>query len=219
PHPGHSRDQPLEGDPARRAVRAADRADRAARGRRGARVRESQPRPPPGGRAARRARGLVSRAAAPRAGRGAVREGRPAAEARADGVAPLRAGRCRVGKRNVCPPCGGEMKSGNKLRTLATWITLILVPLLGYELLSNRAQPSPLHGAIWVLVGIACVLGLFVFVLRRAGGGAASALELRKSRARLVAEAPGVTFAHVGGCAEAKAELAAPAAFLKTPET
>ncbi len=110
------------------------------------------------------------------------------------------------------------MKSGSKLRTLAIWITLILVPLLGYELLSNRAQPSPLHGAIWIMVGVACVLGLFVFVLRRAGGGTASALELRKSRARLVAEAPGVTFAQVGGCAEAKAELADLVDFLKHPE-
>src|SRR5262249_32697902 len=54
--------------------------------------------------------------------------------------------------------------------------------------------------------------------LRRAGGGTASALELRKSRARVVAEAPGVTFASVGGCAEAKAELADLVAFLKDPE-
>jgi cell division protease FtsH len=106
-----------------------------------------------------------------------------------------------------------------KLRTVAIWIGLLLVPLLGIELLSNRDPDDFLHRAIWVLVPIVAVLALFVFFLRRAGGGAASALELRKSRARLVAEASGVTFADVGGCSEAKAQLADIIDFLKHPET
>jgi len=69
-----------------------------------------------------------------------------------------------------------------------------------------------------VLAAICAVLGLFVYLLRKASGGTASALELRKSRARLVTEPPGVTFASVGGCAEAKAELADLVDFLKNPE-
>jgi cell division protease FtsH len=110
------------------------------------------------------------------------------------------------------------MRSGSKLRTLAIWIALLLVPLLAIEFFSAGGDPGPLHTAIWILVPIAGLLGLFVFVLRKAGGGTASALELRKSRARLVTEVPNVKFADVGGCAEAKAQLADLVDFLSNPE-
>ncbi len=110
------------------------------------------------------------------------------------------------------------MGSRSKLRTLAVWIALLIVLLLGLQLVSGHSASDPLLSAIWVLVPIVCALGLFVYLLRKSGGGTASALELRKSRARLVAEAPGVTFAHVGGCSEAKAQLADILDFLKHPE-
>jgi len=79
-------------------------------------------------------------------------------------------------------------------------------------------ESDPLRTAILVLAPIVLVLSLFVYFLRRAGGGAANALELRKSRARLLCEASGVTFASVGGCAEAKAQLSDIIDFLKQPE-
>ncbi len=114
------------------------------------------------------------------------------------------------------------MQSGSKLRTLAVWTALVIALLIGFQLLSGGGEGSdpgsPLVRAIWVLVPIAIGLGVLVWVLRKAGGGTANALELRKSRARLVTESPGVTFASVGGCEEAKAQLADLIDFLKNPE-
>ena len=82
---------------------------------------------------------------------------------------------------------------------------------------ASESQSSWLRTALVVLVPMVLLLGLFLFFLRRAGG-TASALELRKTRARLVSSASGITFASVGGCAEAKEQLADLVDFLKNPE-
>ncbi len=79
-------------------------------------------------------------------------------------------------------------------------------------------EPKPLRTALLVVAPIALFLVLFVFLLRRAGGGAANTLELRKTRARRVEGGTGVTFASVGGCDEAKSQLADLVDFLRHPE-
>ena len=56
----------------------------------------------------------------------------------------------------------------------------------------------------------------FLFLLRRMGGGQ-NLLALRKTTARLLAKAPSVTFADVGGLAEAKQRLGDVVDFLKRP--
>jgi cell division protease FtsH len=71
-----------------------------------------------------------------------------------------------------------------------------------------------------LLVGVPLVLllGLFAWFLKKAGGANTSVMEIRKSRARLLGESLSVTFADVGGCAEAKEHLADLVDFLREPE-
>ena len=77
---------------------------------------------------------------------------------------------------------------------------------------SNRLLTLFILGTVLVVV-----IWVFVKVLRKAGGGTANILSLRKSRARLIPEASQVTFADVGGCAEAKESLGDVIGFLKNP--
>jgi len=77
-----------------------------------------------------------------------------------------------------------------------------------------------LLGLVPLLVVVAAVvLGLLWYARRKQvqqGGGAA--LEMRKSRARLVETPPATRFADVGGCEEAKARLLDVVDYLKHPE-
>jgi cell division protease FtsH len=79
-------------------------------------------------------------------------------------------------------------------------------------------KSDPLKSAIKILVPLVIVLALVLFFLRRMQAGGMSALELRKSRARLLSASSGVTFADVGGCEEAKEQLRDLVDFLKCPE-
>ncbi|HEX4383094.1 MAG TPA: AAA family ATPase [Myxococcales bacterium] len=58
---------------------------------------------------------------------------------------------------------------------------------------------------------------LFIFLMRRMGGGTQSIFALRKSTARLVSKPTGVTFGQVGGNEEARKRLADLVDFLKRP--
>ncbi len=70
----------------------------------------------------------------------------------------------------------------------------------------------------WVLP-FAVMIGLWLLLTRKLAGPGAQALSFGKSRAKLVAdEKTGVTFAHVEGCAEAKADLVELVDYLKNPE-
>jgi len=88
----------------------------------------------------------------------------------------------------------------------------------GVTLHWGERKRSPLRSALLILVPIVLLVAVFVLVLRRAQGGATNVLALRKSRARLLSEESGVTFADVGGCEEAKAQLGDLIDFLKCPE-
>jgi cell division protease FtsH len=88
----------------------------------------------------------------------------------------------------------------------------------GVRMQRGEAKSSPLRSALLILVPIVLVLALFVLILRRMQGGTPNVLTLRKSRARLLSEKSGVTFADVGGCEEAKAQLGDLIDFLKRPE-
>jgi len=70
----------------------------------------------------------------------------------------------------------------------------------------------------WVLP-IVFVVGLFIFLMRRAGGGAGQAFNFSKSRARmLIGNQPDVTFDDVAGADESKEELQEIVEFLRYPE-
>ncbi len=61
-------------------------------------------------------------------------------------------------------------------------------------------------------------VGLMLFMLRRARGGIGQMMSIGKSRAKLVVDAPSVTFDDVAGADEAKQELAEIVEFLRTPQ-
>ena len=62
------------------------------------------------------------------------------------------------------------------------------------------------------------LLGLIVFFLRRSTSGGMNIMELKKSRARLVDDSAKAHFEDVGGCEEAKRQLADVVDFLREPE-
>jgi len=82
----------------------------------------------------------------------------------------------------------------------------------------SQGEESNLLGTV-LLVGAVFLLVLWLIgrFLRRAGGGTEGFLSLRKSRAKLISESSKVTFADVGGCAEAKLLLGDVIEFLKSP--
>ena len=61
------------------------------------------------------------------------------------------------------------------------------------------------------------LLGLFAYFVKKGTQGQMGIMEIGKSRARLVGEEVAVTFADVGGCDEAKEQLADLVGFLKDP--
>jgi cell division protease FtsH len=68
------------------------------------------------------------------------------------------------------------------------------------------------------VVPVLLIVLLFLIFLRKAsGGGAMNIMELKKSRARLLAEESKATFADVGGCEEAKEALGDVVDFLRDP--
>jgi len=70
----------------------------------------------------------------------------------------------------------------------------------------------------WVLP-IVLLIGLFIFLMRRAGGGAGQAFNFSKSRARmLIGNQAEVTFDDVAGAEESKEELQEIVEFLRYPE-
>ena len=72
---------------------------------------------------------------------------------------------------------------------------------------------------LWQVLPILFFIGLFIFLLRRAGGGAGQAFNFSKSRARmLIGNQPEVTFDDVAGADESKEELQEIVEFLKYPE-
>ncbi|NIP93479.1 MAG: ATP-dependent metallopeptidase FtsH/Yme1/Tma family protein, partial [Akkermansiaceae bacterium] len=81
-------------------------------------------------------------------------------------------------------------------------------------------RPHPIGTLLlaWALpIGI--LIMIWIFVLRRAGRAAGSALSMGKSRARVVSEeGTGVDFSDVAGCDEAKFELQEVVEFLKEPD-
>jgi cell division protease FtsH len=88
----------------------------------------------------------------------------------------------------------------------------------GVTLRWGEAKRGPLRTALLIGVPVVLVVALFVLLLKRAQGGTPNILSMRKSRARLVSEKSSVTFADVGGCEEAKAQLGDVIDFLKHPE-
>ena len=77
--------------------------------------------------------------------------------------------------------------------------------------------------SFYFMVVVAAVAGLLVFFylvrkIRAGGGDMGSIFSLRKSRARLVSDPGGATFADVGGCEEAKELLGDVIDFLKSPQ-
>ncbi len=79
-------------------------------------------------------------------------------------------------------------------------------------------ESSQLRTYLLAAVGVLLLVLGVVWFLRKVQGGGANILEIRKSRARLVSEKGGVTFADVGGCARAKEQLGDLIDFLKHPE-
>jgi cell division protease FtsH len=79
-------------------------------------------------------------------------------------------------------------------------------------------EENPLRSLILVGVPLLLILGFFVYFLRKGmAGGTGNILSLKKSRARLVEDSK-VTFADVGGCADAKQQLGDLIDFLRAPE-
>lgn len=69
------------------------------------------------------------------------------------------------------------------------------------------------------ILPIVFIVGLIIFMMRRAGGGAGQAFNFGKSKARmLLGNLPDVTFNDVAGAEEAKEELQEIVEFLRTPE-
>ena len=80
-------------------------------------------------------------------------------------------------------------------------------------------EPSnPLRSVLLVGVPLIVILVLFGYFLKRNGAGGMGVMEIRKSRARLLTEDVRVAFADVGGCVEAKEQLADLLDFLRCPE-
>jgi ATP-dependent Zn protease len=63
------------------------------------------------------------------------------------------------------------------------------------------------------------IIGLWLFLLRQLQAGGSRAFSFGKSKARLLAENPKLTFADVAGCDEAKVELQEIIEFLKDPRS
>jgi cell division protease FtsH len=78
-------------------------------------------------------------------------------------------------------------------------------------------EPSRWRQLLVMWFPLLIILVLFVFFLRKMGG-TANALELRKSRAKLISTDVEVSFDDVGGCAEAKQQLADVIDFLRHPD-
>jgi cell division protease FtsH len=79
-------------------------------------------------------------------------------------------------------------------------------------------ESDPFRTILIAAVPVLLLLLGVVYFLRKVQGGGANILEIRKSRARLVSEKAGVTFADVGGCEQAKEQLGDLIDFLKHPE-
>ncbi len=103
-------------------------------------------------------------------------------------------------------------------KTALVWVLLVLMFFALYQVVKapggEGGGPMP-----WgLLVALVAVVAALVFVVRRAAGGQQGILTMRKSPARLVAEAPRATFADVGGAAEARERLGDIVDFLRDPE-
>ena len=79
-------------------------------------------------------------------------------------------------------------------------------------------EKGPMRTILIVGVPLIIFLGLFLYFLRKMQGGTNSALELRKSRAKLISNEVSARFEDVGGCDEAKKQLADVVDFLRHPE-
>jgi cell division protease FtsH len=109
----------------------------------------------------------------------------------------------------------------NRARTVIVWLALsavFLVLLLsfdGEEVLGGPATRGFLVGMLPFLV----LVGLLIWFVRKQGQGQAGAnwMDLKRSRARKVEKA-GVSFADVGGLAEAKERLRDVVDFLRNPQ-
>ena len=127
-----------------------------------------------------------------------------------------------------------------KIYTFAAWGGLILLFVVAFQMVNERRSPparmrarqfaesdpesatppaqvndsSPIPFT-WLFLAIG-LLAVILF-MRKVGVKGTGILELRKSRARLAPESGGVTFAEVGGCAEAKEILSDLVDFLRNP--
>jgi cell division protease FtsH len=79
-------------------------------------------------------------------------------------------------------------------------------------------EKGPMRTILIVGLPLVIFLGLFLYFLRKMQGGTNSALELRKSRAKLISKKVAARFEDVGGCDEAKQQLADVVDFLRHPE-
>jgi cell division protease FtsH len=85
-------------------------------------------------------------------------------------------------------------------------------------LVTAGEESEPLRTILLTAVPVGLLLLGIGYFLRKVQGGGANLLEIRKSRARLVSEKGGVTFADVGGCEVAKEQLGDVIDFLKHAE-
>jgi cell division protease FtsH len=113
-----------------------------------------------------------------------------------------------------------DLRDGTRVRTLGVLDDGLTRTLSedGVAVSFGGAKHGPLRTALTVLVPLVLVLALVVVLVRRAQGGQQSVLTMRKSRARLLSEKSGITFADVAGCEEAKQALGDLIDFLKHPQ-
>ncbi len=112
-----------------------------------------------------------------------------------------------------------ELYGGARFRVLGVLEPAQLGKLSAQGVIVNEGPaPKGLSGVIPWLLGVVLALAALLYFVRKAGAGQAGMLALRRSRHRLVSAPTGVRFADVGGCEEAKLQLADVVDFLANPE-
>ncbi len=86
-------------------------------------------------------------------------------------------------------------------------------------LVHHGAEKSFARSVLVMWFPLLLFIGLWIFFMKRmSGGGTGNWMSLAKSRARLLQEEAGATFADVGGCEDAKTQLGDLIDFLKHPQ-
>lgn len=105
-------------------------------------------------------------------------------------------------------------------KTVLIWVLLVLVFFALYQIMKAPEEGSGGGGSNLgvLIIALGAIVGAVVFLVRRAASGQQGILTMRKNPARLVAEAPKVSFADVGGASEARERLGDIVDFLRDPE-